>query len=132
MRLAALSMAKNKPWEDGERGVIVNIASVAAFEGSVGQTAYATSKAAIAGMTLPVARELAEHGIRCVSVAPGAFDTQMVSNIPKEVISRLIEKIPYPRRLGQPDEFVNLIHTIIENKMLNGTTIRLDGALRVA
>ncbi|KAM3181885.1 hypothetical protein ACTXT7_013470 [Hymenolepis weldensis] len=132
IRLTALSMAKNDPGEDGERGVIVNIASITAFEGSIGQSAYASSKAAVVGMTLPVARELAQHGIRCVTVAPGAFRTQMTSMVPDEVMSRLLSKIPFPHRMGEPEEFVDLVKTIIENRMLNGTTIRIDAALRLA
>lgn len=125
-------MAKNSPEEDGERGVIINIASITAFEGSIGQSAYASSKAAVVGMTLPVARELAQYGIRCVTVAPGAFRTQMTSTVPNEVMSRLLSKIPFPHRIGEPEEFVDLVKTIIENRMLNGTTIRIDAALRLA
>lgn len=126
-----MSMVKSKPGDDGERGVIINVASITAFEGQAGQAAYAGSKAAVVGMTLPVARELAQHGIRCVTIAPGAFKTQMTQNVSEEVMSRLVSRVPFPHRMGEPSEFVDLVKTVIENKMLNGTTIRIDAALRL-
>uniref|UniRef100_A0A0R3WT95 3-hydroxyacyl-CoA dehydrogenase type-2 n=1 Tax=Hydatigena taeniaeformis TaxID=6205 RepID=A0A0R3WT95_HYDTA len=132
IRLTALSMAQNEPDEDGGRGVIINTASVSAFEGQVGQVAYAASKAAIVGMTLPVARDLSRHGIRCVTIAPGIFDTEAaIAKIPKGALYHLVKSVPFPNRPGRPEEFADLACCIIENKMLNGTTIRLDGALRL-
>ncbi|CDS40332.1 3 hydroxyacyl coenzyme A dehydrogenase type 2 [Echinococcus multilocularis] len=132
IRLTALSMAQNEPDEDGERGVIINTASVSAFEGQVGQVAYAASKAAIVGMTLPVARDLSRHGIRCVTIAPGIFDTgTAIARTPKGALHHLVKSVPFPNRPGRPEEFAHLVRCIIENSMLNGTTIRLDGALRL-
>ncbi|GIW42324.1 MAG: 3-hydroxyacyl-CoA dehydrogenase [Candidatus Binatia bacterium] len=131
LRLAAAEMAKNQPEEDGERGVIVNTASIAAFDGQIGQVAYAASKAGVVGLTLPVARDLASLGIRCVTVAPGTFDTPMLALLPREARDHLAAQIPFPRRLGRPEEFASLVCHIVENPMLNGETIRLDGALRM-
>ncbi|KAL5112376.1 3-hydroxyacyl-CoA dehydrogenase type-2 [Taenia crassiceps] len=125
-------MAQNEPDEDGERGVIINTASVSAFEGQVGQVAYAASKAAVVGMTLPVARDLCRHGIRCVTIAPGVFDTETATaKTPKGAFYHLVKSVPFPNRPGRPEEFAHLVCCIISNKMLNGTTIRLDGALRL-
>jgi 3-hydroxyacyl-CoA dehydrogenase / 3-hydroxy-2-methylbutyryl-CoA dehydrogenase len=132
IRLAAAQMAKNEPNADGERGVIVNTASVAAYDGQARQAAYAASKAGIIGMTLPIARDLAEHGIRVMTIAPGLFDTPMMSGFPKEVREGLESQVPFPKRLGRPDEFASLVLHIVENPMLNGETIRLDGAIRFA
>ncbi|VDD74515.1 unnamed protein product [Mesocestoides corti] len=192
IRLASLAMAKNEPDEDGQRGVIVNTASVAAFDGQVGQAAYSASKGAVVSMTLPIARDLSRHAIRCVAIAPGLFestllfgdrqvqpdvlnyindiqlainrqgrvhefadavitcltdtmlngvsfrldagglfDTPMVEALPKGVVSHLVKCVPFPSRLGRPEEFAHLVCSVIENRMLNGTTIRLDGALRM-
>jgi NAD(P)-dependent dehydrogenase (short-subunit alcohol dehydrogenase family) len=131
-RLAAAAMAGNQPLADGERGVIVNTASVAAFDGQIGQAAYSASKAGVAGMTLPIARELARHGIRVVAVAPGIFDTPMLAGIPEEVRASLGTQVPFPPRLGRPDEYAALVRHIVENPMLNGEVIRLDGAIRMA
>jgi NAD(P)-dependent dehydrogenase (short-subunit alcohol dehydrogenase family) len=131
LRLAAAAMARNEP-EDGERGVIVNTASIAAFDGQIGQAAYAASKGGIVGMTLPVARDLATKLIRCVAIAPGTFDTPMLAGLPEESRRQLAEAIPHPHRLGNPDEYAALVKHIIENPMLNGEVIRLDGALRMA
>jgi NAD(P)-dependent dehydrogenase (short-subunit alcohol dehydrogenase family) len=125
-------MAKNEPGESGERGVIVCTASVAAFDGQVGQAAYAASKAGIAGMTLPIARELARSGIRIVTIAPGIFDTAMVGGFDDALKDSLAAQIPFPSRLGRPDEYAALVKHIVENQMLNGETIRLDGAIRMA
>ncbi|HPK53487.1 MAG TPA: SDR family NAD(P)-dependent oxidoreductase, partial [Smithellaceae bacterium] len=132
MRLAAEQMVKNTPNADGERGVIVNTASGAAFDGQMGQSAYAASKAAIAGMTLPLARDLMDIGIRVCSVAPGLYNTPMVAGFPEQVRAQLATMIPFPRRLGNPEEFAFLVQHIIENPYLNGETIRIDGALRMA
>jgi len=131
IRLAAVHMAKNVAAADGERGVIVNTASVAAFEGQIGQAAYSATKAAVAGMTLPIARELARFGIRCVSIAPGIFHTPMMDGMPKEVQDSLAAQVPFPARLGKPEEFAQLVASVFEIPMLNGTTIRLDGAVRM-
>ncbi len=131
LRLAAAAMIDNQPLQDGERGVIVNTASAAAFEGQSGQAAYAASKAGVVGMTLPAARELAAHGIRVVSIAPGVFDTAMVAQMTPAQKDALVADIPFPSRLGQPTEFGELVAHVIENRMLNGTTIRLDGGLRM-
>jgi NAD(P)-dependent dehydrogenase (short-subunit alcohol dehydrogenase family) len=131
-RLAATAMAGNQPLADGERGVIVNTASVAAFDGQIGQAAYAASKAGVAGMTLPIARELARHGIRVVAVAPGIFDTPMLAGMPEEVRRSLGAQVPFPSRLGRPEEYAALVRHIVENPMLNGEVIRLDGAIRMA
>jgi NAD(P)-dependent dehydrogenase (short-subunit alcohol dehydrogenase family) len=131
LRLAAAVMARNEPSADGERGVIVNTASVAAFDGQVGQAAYAASKGGVASLTLPAARELAKQGIRVVAIAPGIFDTPMMSSLPEAVRKSLAEQVPFPPRLGRPEEFAALVRQVIENPMLNGTVIRLDGALRM-
>jgi len=132
LRLAAAVMIENEPTEDGERGVIVNTASIAAFEGQIGQAAYAASKAGIVGLTLPAARELAREGIRVCSIAPGVFDTPMLGGLPDELREALGAQVPFPSRLGRPSEFAALVGQIVENPMLNGETIRLDGALRMA
>ena len=131
-RLAAQAMAGNEPLDDGERGVIVNTASVAAFDGQIGQAAYSASKAGVAGMTLPIARELARHGIRVMAVAPGIFDTPMLAAMPDQVRASLGAQVPFPSRLGRPEEYAALVRHILENRMLNGETIRLDGAIRMA
>lgn len=131
IRLAAARMSENVPNGEGERGVIVNTASVAAFDGQVGQAAYAASKAGVVGMTLPIARDLASLGIRNTTVAPGIFDTPMMSSLPEDVRRSLGETVPFPPRLGRPEEFAILVTHIIENTMINGETIRLDGALRM-
>ncbi|MGH2779031.1 MAG: 3-hydroxyacyl-CoA dehydrogenase [Actinomycetota bacterium] len=130
LRLSAEQMATQEP-ESDERGVIVNTASIAAFDGQIGQAAYASSKGGIAGMTLPVARDLAAKLIRCVAIAPGTFDTPMLAGLPEEARQKLADGIPHPHRLGRPDEFAALAMHIVTNPMLNGTTIRLDGALRM-
>ncbi|MBC8163916.1 MAG: SDR family NAD(P)-dependent oxidoreductase [Roseiflexaceae bacterium] len=132
IRLAAEQMAKNAPNAEGERGVIVTTASVAAFDGQIGQAAYSASKAGVAGMTLPIARELARYGIRVVSIAPGIFDTPMLAGLPEPARISLGQQVPFPPRLGRPDEYAALVQQIIENTMLNGETIRLDGAIRMA
>ena len=132
LRLAAEAMAKNAPNAEGERGVIVNTASVAAFDGQIGQAAYSASKAAVAGMTLPMARELARSGIRVMTIAPGLFQTPMAEQIPPEIAEALAKMVPFPPRLGRPPEFAALVRTIVENVMLNGEVIRLDGAIRMA
>jgi NAD(P)-dependent dehydrogenase (short-subunit alcohol dehydrogenase family) len=132
IRLAAARMAETAPNADGERGVIVNTASIAAFDGQIGQAAYAASKAGVVGMTLPLARELASLGIRVVTIAPGTFDTPMLSMLPEPQRVALAATIPFPRRLGRPEEFAALARHVVENPMLNGETIRLDGALRMA
>lgn len=131
IRLAAAAMAKNPPGESGERGVIVCTASVAAFDGQIGQAAYTASKAAVAGMTLPIARELARSGIRIMTIAPGIFDTAMVGSFDDGLKASLAAQIPFPSRLGRADEYAALVKHIIENQMLNGETIRLDGAIRM-
>ena len=132
IRLAAEQMAKNAPNMEGERGVIITTASVAAFDGQIGQAAYSASKAGVAGMTLPIARELARYGIRVVSIAPGIFDTPMLASLPEPARASLGQQVPFPPRLGRPDEYAALAQQIIENTMLNGETIRLDGAIRMA
>lgn len=132
LRLAAADMATLDPLEDGERGVIVNTASIAAYEGQVGQAAYAASKAGVIGMTLPAAREFARTGIRVATIAPGLFSTPMVAGLPDEVQKSLADSIPFPQRLGQPEEFAALVEHIAINRFINGETIRLDGALRMA
>jgi len=131
-RLAADVMSKTEPNAEGERGVIVFTASVAAFDGQIGQAAYSASKAGVVGMTLPIARELARFGIRVVSIAPGLFETPMVGQIPPDVADALGKMVPFPPRLGRPSEFASLVRQIIENPMLNGEVIRLDGAIRMA
>jgi NAD(P)-dependent dehydrogenase (short-subunit alcohol dehydrogenase family) len=120
------------PFEDGERGVIINTASVAAYDGQIGQAAYASSKAGVVGLTLPAARELARFGVRVVTIAPGLFETPMLRALPPEAQKSLGESVPFPQRLGRPDEYAALALHIIANRMLNGETIRLDGALRMA
>lgn len=130
LRLAAVQIAAQEP-EDDERGVIINTASIAAFDGQVGQAAYSASKGGIVGMTLPIARDLATRLIRCVTIAPGTFDTPMLAGLPQEARSKLAEGIPHPHRLGRPEEFGLLVRQIVENPMLNGEVIRLDGALRM-
>jgi NAD(P)-dependent dehydrogenase (short-subunit alcohol dehydrogenase family) len=130
-RLAAAAMALAEPLEEGERGVIVNTASVAAFDGQMGQTAYAASKAGVAGMTLPMARDLSKSGIRVMTIAPGIFETPMLLGMPAEVQDALGKMVPFPPRLGKPDEYAQLARAIIGNVMLNGETIRLDGAIRM-
>lgn len=131
-RLAAAAIAKSAPNAGGERGVIINTASVAAFEGQIGQAAYAASKAGVVGLTLPMARELARHGIRVMTIAPGIFKTPMMAGMPQEVQNALGASAPFPPRLGEPAEYAALVRHIIENAMLNGEVIRLDGALRMA
>ena len=130
-RLAAEAMGKTEAAEHGERGIIINTASVAAFDGQMGQAAYASSKAAVAGLTLPMARDLSRNGIRVMTIAPGIFETPMLMNMPQEVRDSLGMMVPFPPRLGLPTEFAHLARAIIENVMLNGETIRLDGAIRM-
>lgn len=130
-RLAADAMSKTEASEQGERGVIISTASVAAFDGQIGQVAYAASKAAVAGMTLPMARDLSRNGIRVMTIAPGIFETPMLLGMPQEVQDALGKMVPFPPRLGKPDEYAQLAKAIIENVMLNGETIRLDGAIRM-
>ena len=132
IRLALERMVKNAPDTDGERGVIVNTASAAAFDGQIGQPAYSASKAGVAGMTLPLARECAEYGIRVMTIAPGLFDTPMLGLLPEAVREALGNMVPFPRRLGRSAEYAMLARHIIENPMLNGEVIRLDGAIRMA
>ncbi|NKL02353.1 SDR family NAD(P)-dependent oxidoreductase [Rhizobium leguminosarum bv. viciae] len=131
IRLAAAAIQTTEPDVEGERGVIVNTASVAAFDGQIGQAAYAASKGGVAAMTLPIARELARFGIRVVSIAPGIFETPMMADMPAEVQAALGKSVPFPPRLGRPVEFAGLVRHIFENNMLNGEVIRLDGALRM-
>ncbi|MNU57679.1 3-alpha-(or 20-beta)-hydroxysteroid dehydrogenase [compost metagenome] len=131
MRLAAEAMSSNTPESTGERGVMINTASVAAFDGQIGQAAYAASKAGVAGMTLPIARDLAKTGIRCMTIAPGIFGTPMIFGMPQEVQDSLAASIPFPARLGRPEDYAKLVQSIITNDMLNGETIRLDGAIRM-
>jgi NAD(P)-dependent dehydrogenase (short-subunit alcohol dehydrogenase family) len=131
-KAAALLMQRNEPSADGERGVIVMTASIAAFDGQIGQVAYSASKGGIAAMTLPMARELASSGIRVVTIAPGIFLTPMLAGLPEAAQSSLSEQVPFPSRLGRPEEYAALVAHIVENSMLNGETIRLDGALRMA
>ena len=132
IRLAAAAMATNEPNDEGERGVIVNTASVAAFDGQIGQAAYAASKAGVAGMTLPIARDLSRSGIRVMTIAPGLFQTPMVNEIPPDIAEALGKMVPFPPRLGRPEEFASLVAEIVRNVMLNGEVIRLDGAIRMA
>ena len=131
LRLAAEAMLKNEPDEGGERGVIVNTASVAAFEGQLGQAAYAASKGAIVALTLPVAREFARSGIRCLTIAPGIMETPMLLGMPAEVQESLNKMVPFPTRMGKPSEYAALVRHIAENSYLNGEVIRLDGAIRM-
>jgi NAD(P)-dependent dehydrogenase (short-subunit alcohol dehydrogenase family) len=132
IRLAAARMAQNPPGADGERGVIINTASVAAFDGQVGQAAYSASKGGIVGMTLPIARDLAEVGIRVCTIAPGLFDTPLMAMLPEPARQSLAKQVPFPPRLGRPEEYAALACHIVENVMLNAETIRLDGAIRMA
>jgi NAD(P)-dependent dehydrogenase (short-subunit alcohol dehydrogenase family) len=132
IRLAAAAMATAQPNAAGERGVIVNTASVAAFDGQMGQAAYAASKGGIVGMTLPIARDLARYGIRVMTIAPGIFETPMLAGLPEKARLSLGEQVPFPSRLGRPAEYAALVQHIIENEMLNGEVIRLDGAIRMA
>lgn len=132
IRLAAAAMVKNAPTADGERGVIVNTASVAAFDGQIGQAAYSASKGGIVGMTLPIARDLARDGVRVVTIAPGLFLTPLLLGLPQEAQDSLGKQVPFPSRLGRPPEYAQLVGQIFENIMLNGETIRLDGAIRMA
>ncbi len=130
-KAAAAIMQHNAPGPDGERGLLIHTSSVAAYEGQIGQAAYAATKAAVAGMTLPIARELARFGIRCVSIAPGIFHTPMMDGMPREVQESLAAQVPFPARLGRPEEFAQLVASVAEITMLNGTTLRLDGAIRM-
>jgi len=132
VRLAAEKMVKNQGNDDGEKGVVINVASVAAFDGQIGQAAYSASKAGVAGMTLPIAREFAEYGIRIMTIAPGIFRTPMLEGLPENVQEALGKMVPFPNRLGEPSEFAALVQHIVENSMLNGEVVRLDGALRMA
>ena len=132
IRLAAAKMVENTPNADGEKGVVINTASAAAFDGQIGQAAYSASKAGVAGMTLPIAREFADYGIRVMTIAPGLFKTPMLESLPEKVQAALGQMVPFPKRLGKPSEFAQLAEDIIKNPMLNGETIRLDGAIRMA
>lgn len=131
IRLAVETMMNNTPGDEGEKGVIINTASIAAFEGQIGQVAYSASKAGIVGMTLPLAREIADYGIRIVTIAPGIFETPMMAGLPPAVKEDMAKTVPFPKRLGQPAEYAKMALHIIENIMLNGCCIRLDGALRM-
>jgi NAD(P)-dependent dehydrogenase (short-subunit alcohol dehydrogenase family) len=131
IRLAAAAMVLNTPDGEGERGVIVNTASVAAFDGQIGQAAYAASKGGVVGMTLAIARDLARDGVRCMTIAPGLFETPMLLGMPQEVQDALARMVPFPPRLGRPAEYANVVRTIIGTTMLNGEVIRLDGAIRM-
>ncbi len=131
IRLAATAMSRQEPAAEGERGVIVNTASVAAFDGQIGQAAYSASKGGVVGMTLPIARDLSRSGIRCVTIAPGIFETPMLLGMPQEVQDSLGKQVPFPSRLGKPAEYASLVAAILGNVMLNGETIRLDGAIRL-
>jgi NAD(P)-dependent dehydrogenase (short-subunit alcohol dehydrogenase family) len=132
VRLVAQQMVKNQGNEDGEKGIVINTASIAAFDGQIGQAAYSASKAGVVGMTLPIAREFAEYGIRIMTIAPGIFNTPMLHELPENVKEALNKMVPFPKRLGKPSEFASLVQHIIENPMLNGEVIRLDGSLRMA
>lgn len=132
IRLAAQAMSANEPLASGERGVIVNTASVAAYDGQIGQAAYSASKAGVVGMTLPIARDLSRNGIRVMTIAPGIFATPMVAGMPPDVQASLAASVPFPARLGQPADYAKLVRQIIENEMLNGEVIRIDGAIRMA
>jgi NAD(P)-dependent dehydrogenase (short-subunit alcohol dehydrogenase family) len=132
IRLAATAMARQDALPNGERGVIVNTASVAAYDGQVGQAAYSASKGGVVGMTLPIARDLSRDGIRVMTIAPGIFETPMLMTMPQEVRDSLGKQVPFPSRLGKPEEYASLVKSIVENEMLNGETIRLDGAIRMA
>jgi 3-hydroxyacyl-CoA dehydrogenase/3-hydroxy-2-methylbutyryl-CoA dehydrogenase len=132
LRLAAEKMMDNAPGKDGEKGVVINTASAAAYDGQIGQAAYAASKAGIVGMTLPIAREFASYGIRVMTISPGLFDTPILDEIPPELKQALAGIVPFPKRLGYPDEYAMLAEQIVENPMLNGESIRLDGSIRMA
>jgi 3-hydroxyacyl-CoA dehydrogenase/3-hydroxy-2-methylbutyryl-CoA dehydrogenase len=132
IRLAAAKMVENAPNADGEKGVVINTASAAAFDGQIGQAAYSASKAGVVGMTLPIAREFADYGIRVMTIAPGLFKTPMLESLPEKVQAALGQMVPFPKRLGNPAEFAQLAGDIVKNPMLNGETIRLDGAIRMA
>jgi NAD(P)-dependent dehydrogenase (short-subunit alcohol dehydrogenase family) len=132
IRLAAAKMSVQPAFPNGERGVIVNTSSVASFEGQIGQAAYSASKAGVNGMTLPIARELAKFGIRVMTIAPGIFDTPMLQGMSEEIRASLGQQVPFPPRLGRPDEYAALVRAIVENEVLNGEVIRLDGAIRMA
>jgi NAD(P)-dependent dehydrogenase (short-subunit alcohol dehydrogenase family) len=132
IRLAAAAMSENEPEPTGERGVLINTASVAAYDGQIGQAAYSASKGGVVGMTLPIARDLSKVGIRCVTIAPGIFGTPMIFGMPQEVQDSLAASIPFPPRLGRPEDYAKLVRSIITNEMINGETIRLDGAIRMA
>ena len=132
IRLAAAAMARNDPTESGERGVVVNTASVAAYDGQIGQAAYSASKGGIVGMTLPIAREFARLGVRVMTIAPGTFDTPLLAGLPEAARQSLAQQVPFPSRLGRPGEYAALVRHIFENEMLNGEVIRLDGAIRMA
>ncbi|CCG99319.1 short-chain dehydrogenase/reductase SDR [Fibrella aestuarina BUZ 2] len=132
IRLAAFAMEKNVPNEEGERGVLINTASVAAYDGQIGQAAYSASKGGIVGMTLPIARDLAKSGIRVMTIAPGLFETPLLAGLPEEARLSLGQQVPFPSRLGRPTEYGLLAKSIVENPMLNGEVIRLDGAIRMA
>jgi NAD(P)-dependent dehydrogenase (short-subunit alcohol dehydrogenase family) len=132
IRLAAVRLAGNEPDDEGERGLIINTASVAAYEGQIGQAAYAASKGGVVALTLPVARELASSGIRVVTIAPGIFETPMLAALPEDAKESLGKQVPFPQRLGKPEEYAALANHIVENRMLNGEVIRLDGAIRMA
>ena len=131
IRLAAAEMIKNSGNADGEKGAIINTASIAAFEGQIGQAAYSASKAGVVGMTLPIAREFADYGIRIVTIAPGLFLTPLADTLPQKVLDALANSVPFPKRLGKPYEFAQLVRQVIENPMFNGATLRLDGAMRM-
>lgn len=131
IRVASEAMSKNTPESTGERGVLINTASVAAYDGQIGQAAYSASKGGVVGMTLPIARDLAPLGIRCVTIAPGIFGTPMMFGMPQNVQDALAASIPFPSRLGRPEDYAKLVHQIVTNEMLNGETIRLDGAIRM-
>ena len=132
IRLAAEAMAKNEPEPTGERGVLINTASIAAFDGQIGQAAYSASKGGVVGMTLPIARDLSKNGIRVMTIAPGIFGTPMLFGMPQEVQDALAAGVPFPSRLGTPEDYAKLVHQIVTNDMLNGEVIRLDGAIRLA
>lgn len=132
IRLAAEAMCQNAPEPTGERGVLINTASVAAYDGQIGQAAYAASKGGVVGMTLPIARDLSKNGIRCMTIAPGIFGTPMLFGMPQEVQDALAAGVPFPSRLGTPADYAKLVHQIVTNEMLNGEVIRLDGAIRLA
>src|SRR5471032_1799954 len=132
IRLASYAMSQAEPMDDGERGVIINTASVAAFDGQIGQAAYSASKGGIVGMTLPIARDLSKTGIRNMTIAPGIFGTPMLFGMPQDVQDALAASVPFPSRLGTPPDYAKLVHQIVTNEMLNGEVIRLDGAIRLA